>query len=155
MKFQLNDNEQTKILDGIKDSEKLPKLRTYKLFKTSYRLEPYLNLNLSRKTYSNIARFRLSSHNLKIETGRHNKPKTPVEERICDKCSSNNVEDEIHCLLTCDDNANPRVELMDKISNLIPNFNNLDKGSQFKSIMEDKRPAVIQALGSFLNKVMK
>ena len=148
-------NEQSKILNGIKDSDTFPKLRTYKLFKTNYCLEPYLNLNLSKKTYSNIARFRLSSHNLKIETGRHSRPKTPIEERICDKCGSNNVEDEMHCLLVCEANAIPRAELIDKVCNQIDNFNNLDKTNQFKLIMANKQPEIIQAVGSFLNKVMK
>ena len=81
--------------------DKLPKLCTYKQYMRTYCVEPYLNLKISNKTYSNIARFRISSHNLKIETGRHNIPKTPIEQRICDKCSSNDVEDEFHCPMVC------------------------------------------------------
>ena len=155
VKLKLYANEQTRILNGIKDSDKYPKLRTYKLFKTNYCLEPYLSLNLPRKTYVNIARFRMSSHNLKIETGRHNRPKTPVEERLCDKCDANKVEDEMHCLLICDDNAIARDELIGRVSSLITNFNSLDKTSQFEVLMSDKKPEVIHAIGSFLSKVMK
>ena len=154
VKLKLYTNEQTRILNEIKNSDKHPKLRTYKQFKTSYCLEPYLTLNLAKKTYVNIARFRLSSHNLKIEIGRHNRPKTPVEERVCDKCDSGSVEDEMHCLLICDSNASLRTELIDEAGSQISGFDSLDKAGQFKKLMTDKRPEVIKAIGSFLNKVM-
>ena len=49
VKLELYKNEQTSILNEINDSNKLPKLRTYKRFKTSYCLEPCLNLNLPKK----------------------------------------------------------------------------------------------------------
>ena len=74
IKLNLYTNEQSRILKEINDSGKQPKLRTYKLFKTTYCLEPYLNLNLPKITYNNIARFRVSSHCLKIEMGRHETP---------------------------------------------------------------------------------
>ena len=40
IKPNLYTNEQSRILKEINDSEKQPKLRTYKLFKTTYFLEP-------------------------------------------------------------------------------------------------------------------
>ena len=51
VKLELYSQEQNRILNEINDSNKHPKLRTYKIFKTSYCLEPYLNMNLSKKTY--------------------------------------------------------------------------------------------------------
>ena len=155
VKLELYKNEQTSILNEINDSNKLPKLRSYKLFKTSYCLEPYLNLNLPKKTYSNIARFRTSSHNLKIETGRHNRPKTPVEDRKCEKCDTNEIEDEFHCLLICAKHADPRAQLMNTVNNQILDFDKLDKKQQFTTLMSNKHPEIIQAIGSFLNVVMK
>ena len=154
IKLKLYESEQSRILSEINDSEKHPKLRTYKLFKTTYCFEPYLNLNLPKKTYNNIARFRLSSHNLRIETGRHETPKIPLEERKCNKCDSNEVEDELHCLLICNNYAEPRNQLILKANKLIPNFHNFDKIHQFKALMSNKEPEMIYALGNFLNKVM-
>ena len=81
IKLILYTNEQSRILNEISDSNKLPKLRTYKTFKTTYCLEPYLALNLPNQTGNNIVRFRVSSYNLKIETGRHENPKMPLEQR--------------------------------------------------------------------------
>jgi len=153
-KLNLNTNEQSRILSEINDSDKQPKLRTYKLFKTNYCLEPYLTSNLPKKTYTNIARFRVSSHNLKIETGRHDKPKTPIEERKCDKCNGDEIEDELHCLIICSANVMPRIELFKKATNVIPNFFNLNNVEQFKALMANKEPELIYALGNFLNKVM-
>lgn len=74
--FGLNKYTKTQenILAEINVSTQQPKLRTYKLIKTDYRIEPYLLLNISKKIYNKIARFRTSSHNLRIETGRHERP---------------------------------------------------------------------------------
>ena len=110
MRLKLYKKEQNRIINAIHDSEVNPKLRTYKIFKTNYNFETYLNLNLPKKTYSNIARFRISLHNLKIEKGRHETPKVLLEERICENCNNIEVEDEFHCLLKCIANNVPRIE---------------------------------------------
>ena len=47
---------------------------------------------------STIARFRMTSHTLAIETWRHAKPKIAKEERKCRYC---NLDDEEHFLLKC------------------------------------------------------
>ena len=39
--------------------------------------------------------------NLKIETGRHVRPKIPSDQRVCKLCTLNIVEDEIHFLIQC------------------------------------------------------
>lgn len=150
--LNLYDKEQKHILDEINNSDKHPKLRSYKLFKEDYRLEPYLSLNLSRKTYINIARFRTSSHNLKIETGRHEVPKVPAENRLCEKCNQNAIEDELHCLLNCDSHNTQREELLRKASLLIPHFGIQTKLNQFKLIMSSREQEIIKSIGNFLNK---
>jgi hypothetical protein len=154
IKVNLYGLEQNRILKEINNSDRQPKLRTYKTFKTDYRLEPYLTLNLPKKTYSNIARFRVSSHNLRIETGRHEIPKIPPEERICDKCD-NEVEDELHSLLICRKNITARIKLFQKVSEQIPSFFDLDNLEKFRAIMSSKTPEVIHSLGNFLNDIIK
>ena len=47
-----------------------------------------------------ITRWRLSSHDLRIETGRYTSPSTPREARTCSKCPEY-VEDEDHVLFQC------------------------------------------------------
>ena len=48
------------------------------------------------------SKFRVRNHKLKIETGRFTIPKTPEDLRICDHCSLNSVENEMHVLFHCD-----------------------------------------------------
>ena len=46
-----------------------------------------------------VAKLRLGYYNLRIENGRHSTPKLPEHLRICQCCSSNEVENEVHCYL--------------------------------------------------------
>ena len=70
----------------------------------------YHNMNFQKKSciYNSmtndhyryiISRWRLSNHDLRIETGRYTKPITPREERNCDTC--NTIEDEHHVIFDC------------------------------------------------------
>jgi len=153
-KLVIYTHEQEKIMTGISDSAMHPKLRTYKLFKSDFRLEPYLDLNLNKRIYTKIARFRCSSHSLKIETGRHERPIVPVEHRICDKCTSNEVEDELHCLITCNSHHRARSTLFLTVSNFIPDLASLSNPEIFTTVLKCKEPEVLKALGKFLDSVM-
>ena len=48
------------------------------------------------------AKFRIGNYSLRIESGRFTIPKTPEDLRICDHCSLNSVENEMHVLFQCD-----------------------------------------------------
>ena len=48
-----------------------------------------------------VAKLRLGNYNLRIENGRHSTPRLPEHLRICQCCSSNEVENEVHFLLSC------------------------------------------------------
>ena len=77
------------------------KLCIFRTFKQDYCMEGYLLLSPNLKHMSTIARFRMSSHTLAIETGRHAKPKIAKGERKCRYCNLDDVEDEKHFLLKC------------------------------------------------------
>ncbi len=74
-----------------------PKLRTYKLFKTS--LVVYCTLHTSRAKRSVFAQFRCGILPLNIEVGRFRG--LSVAERKCIFCDQNEVETESHFLLKC------------------------------------------------------
>lgn len=84
------------------------KLSTYFIFKQHFSFETYLTIKDKEKR-STLARFRLSNHRLRIETGRYEKKRDekgklitlPRSERICQFCKLNRVEDEIHFLFNC------------------------------------------------------
>ncbi len=98
IKKLLLDKYHTLWLNSISNQDENPKLRSYKLFKTEFCFEPYLNL-VNPKLRNAISRFRVRAHHLAIETGCHAKPKIPVGERLCVSCSV--VEDELHHLIEC------------------------------------------------------
>ena len=76
-----------------------PKLRTYKLFKTRFAREEYLNINLTKNERSVLCQFRTGILPLRIETGRFIGER--LEERTCKFCDAGTIENEIHFLLNC------------------------------------------------------
>ena len=75
------------------------RLRLYSKYKENNEQEMYLNL-IQNKTYmQTLSRFRLSSHQLEIDTGRH--IGSDRDQRLCRKCKIRMIEDEYHFLLTC------------------------------------------------------
>ena len=87
LKCDLEEQYRTKWFAEINDSVSNPILRTYKLFKSSHNAEAYLFASMSVKFRKIIAKFRVSSHQLRIETGRHERPRIPESDRKCLFCS--------------------------------------------------------------------
>ena len=97
-KVEMNSRFEMDCMAGL--SEK-PVLRSYIQFKTAFQMENYLMLIKNHRLRKTMSKFRLSSHNLAIETGRHTKPKTLLEERLCNYCNMKLIEDECHFLVSC------------------------------------------------------
>ena len=83
----------------VHDVQSVAKLRTYRLFKTDFKCEEYLVLNLDKNERSSLCQLRFGILPLRIETGRY--VGEPVNSRICRFCNNNSVEDERHFLLEC------------------------------------------------------
>ena len=144
-----------KMTADINDTNKNPKLRTYRIFKTDLRLEPYLNINLPKALYQSIARFRLSSHNLYIELGRHKRPFVPANQRICRRCDLNVIENEFHCLMICKKWTTIRSELFKTVVREIEHFLVFHPNEQFKVLLSNKTSKVNYALSKYLTIVLK
>ena len=71
----------------------------------SFRFETYL------MTIRCMTKLRSSSHDLKLQSGRHKKPKCPVLQRICQMCNSNHIECEKHFILLCARYQEHRIKL--------------------------------------------
>ena len=91
------------------------KLKTYSTIKEAFSLEPYLTQSkiFARR---NITRLRISCHPLATKTGRYTKPKTPVENRICELCDRNCIEDENHMLLLCPFYSNESEKMINELN---------------------------------------
>ena len=83
-------------LTEISDS---PKCRLYRNIVDYFCIQLYLKKPLHAKYKKAITCLRLSSHDLKIETGRYNN--TIRDNRKCDLCTLIEIEDEYHFLLVC------------------------------------------------------
>ena len=142
-------NAQSKLLDNFVetwyddlnriDAKKGPglnKLRTYRLFKSTYNTECYLtNRSISLSERRAFAKFRCSATPLLIETGRYqNGIYLPVNERICKFCD-NGVEDELHVLLSCPLYDDIRDDLLDHVIQCNEDFNDLCNEEKFVFIM--------------------
>ena len=110
------------------------KLRTYIKFKFEHSIEEYLFYIPDTRWMKALSRLRMSSHMLEIERGRHVKPqKLPLEQCICQRCTSNSVDDKIHFLITCSYLATQRTSLL--VESKLPNSMN----SEFDSFSNDDK----------------
>ena len=75
------------------------KLRTYVTFKSNYETETHLKLNICKAERSYLARFCCAVLPLKIGTGRF--LELNPEDRLCQVCDQNAIENKIHFLLHC------------------------------------------------------
>ena len=108
------------------------KLRTYSLFKSDIGLEPYLLDIKNFEMRSKITKFRLSNHNLRIETGRHEK--IDREERFCPFCPQK-VEDEKHFLLVCPIYCHLRQIHLSPLIATIDGYETFSASDKMKSLM--------------------
>ena len=81
------------------DTNNSNRLKSYCLYKHNFNLEKYLKVVSENKYKVALSRFRTSSHDLRIETGRYDN--IPQEQRLCNSCNMAKVEDEFHFLLVC------------------------------------------------------
>ena len=124
-------------------------LRTYNTFSSYPKRATYVSYLTDTKLISAIARLRLSSHNLEIERGRHTRPKTPVASRICRRCQTNQVDNEIHFLMQCNLLELDRKDLLSEAEKYITNFNTLSETEQFTCIMRSENHTIINALAKY------
>ena len=130
----------------ISDLQNFPKMRTYIKFKKLNKLENYLIFTNDLNKRFSISKLRLSSHKLKIETGRYEN--LPVEKRLCDHCQK--IDDEFHFVMECSLYITERNVLFDYINKIDKQFQNLDSNYKFNIIcMASKN--ICEEVGVFAN----
>ena len=144
-----------KLINGQSDktNDKGNKLRTYKVFKTVFGEERYLNIIKKSEWRTCLTKFRLSAHDLLIETGRHCNIK--AENRLCKHCNLKEVEDEKHFLMECPLYTTLRKTLMQIINKTCPNVSHLNSFEQFCWIMSCEINEIIQSLAEFIFNAME
>ncbi len=108
---------------------KKTKLRTYVTFKNEFNVEPYL-LNPIQKCQSSVfAKLRCGIIPLHIETGQYNN--TALENRLCEFCEKNVIEDKKHFIFSCSYYNNLRNSLYLKINYTQPEFQSMSVNDKF------------------------
>ena len=128
---------------------KSDKLRTYREFKSIFEFEKYLKHVSNSSDRSNLARFRTSSHKLRIEYGRYTIPKTPIAERLCTQCSLNAVEDEGHFVMTCPKYVSQRAHIT-KHLNSNKNIVSQTYMSKFNWLLSNEDPVICKDIACFI-----
>lgn len=112
------------------------KLCTYFKFKQNFGFENYLNIIKDFGQRRIFTRFRISAHRLQIELGRYQG--IIRQNRLCIHCSSGEVEDENHFLLTCTKYRGERNDLINAICLKCPNFTQLQNPEKFIWMMSNE-----------------
>lgn len=129
----------------MKSSEKMVKLRTYKLVKVQFGPEKYLEVLKDRKHRKALAAFRISAHKLKIERGRYSNQK--LEDRLCIDC--NLIEDEIHVLCQCKKYQTSRIQMHQTLIEKNINVNKAHK-EIFIDLLTSHDSDVLKAVGLYI-----
>ena len=74
-------------------------LTLYREIKCTFDRAYYIQVLENKRFRNVIAKLRLSSHKLFVETGRHRR--LPRQDRKCILCNIHDVEDECHFILIC------------------------------------------------------
>ena len=125
------------------------KLSFYCTIKDDYSPSPYLVLTRKNPSRKALVRFRISSHQLRIETGRYEK--IPRDERICYFCTGNKIEDENHFLLDCKAYSQIRDTFFSKLETKIPDFKSLSHDTLISLLMNSSDYLINCQLVSFIS----
>ena len=109
---RLKDISSQTIISSLSSNSKLNFLKS---LKTEHKIEPYLKIHNFQHRRA-ITKLRTSSHKLAIEVGRWEK--VDRENRICENCLLEKIEDEHHFLFECHMHKQERLILCEKLQNI-------------------------------------
>ena len=130
------------------------KLEFYKVFKDEYSTSDYLQQLRNFNERRNLVKFKLSNHKLMIELGRYQTDHISRENRLCPLCKSNQVENETHFLLDCSKYCLQRRTFLNRINELIPNFERKSTSESIKPLMVSNDYHVNKLVMKFISSCM-
>jgi hypothetical protein len=111
-----------------------PKLRFYRQFKSTLSLENYVKFNLTSSQRSVTAQLRAGVLPLHIETGRFRN--TRVEDRLCNLCNLQHIEEEMHFLFDCTLYTDLRRDWLQGVRDQVVNFDTLNNFEKIRIMFE-------------------
>ena len=136
---QIYEKIRSSLLNTFKDSlsrslENTTRLKQYKEFVSVLDLKEksYIPCCQCKSYRSIITKLRSSTFiKIRIESGRYRG--IPKSQRICQRCNSGSVDDEIHLMLHCQKFSIERINLLSKANEIQENFQSLDDISKLGS----------------------
>ena len=125
------------------------KLSFYNTIKNNYSPSTYLDLTRKNPLRKTLVKLRISCHKLRIETGRYDN--IPRNERICNFCNCNKIEDETHFLLDCPAYSQVRGIFFSKIESKLPLLRLLPRETLLSHLMNSTGYFVNIKLISFIS----
>ena len=124
-------------LPSTRNSESGGRFLFYRQYKLEPNTEPYIKLSISRNKRRVITMLRCGCLPLAIELGRYRSPKTPLNQRTCPICNSEELEDECHFLTSCNTLHTQRSALFREVSKLSStNFYHLSPHDKTVAILQ-------------------
>ena len=106
------------------------------------------------KICSALTKFRLSDYKLHIKSSHHCNPLKLIEERLCEICNKQEIEDEIHFLLNCSFYCDLRSHSQ-LAATLNHSFHNLSPKEKFSFLMCNAHPILVQEIALYIYKAMQ
>ena len=119
------------------------KLKIYNIRKNNFGFEKYLTIVNNFELRRNFTKLRTSSHRYQ-DVPRHN--------RICTKCSSNVIEDELHFLFECSKYDEDRESMLFEITTVCSNFRNLNSQNKLIWLFNSENIELLKTLCKFILK---
>ena len=117
-------------------------------------MKNYLCMKVGKHLIFNLAKLRISNHQLEIECGRYQKK--VIDQRLCKVCNQNGmVEYDFHFLLTCTAYQAERNDFFTKINAIIVSFETYTSQEQFLFLMSTNDTEVILLLIYFIEKYLQ
>jgi hypothetical protein len=138
--------------DSARRGEGGNKLRTYRTFKHVYEIEPYVEQLLPPRHRRAIAQFRAGVAPIRLETGRYERGRLPIHERVCFMCTTC-VEDETHVILKCPLYSDLREDLVRQCIESNPNFTALCDSEKLAFILSHH--SIVRTSARILYKILQ
>ena len=122
-------------------------LKIYNICKNNFGLEKYLAIVNNFELRRSFTKLRTSSHRLQIELGRYQ-----GVPRMCTKCSSNVIEDELHFLFECSKYDEDGELMMFEITTVCSNFRNLNSQNKLMWLFNSENIELLKTLCKFILK---
>jgi hypothetical protein len=153
----LKDKYISKWIETMAQSKDSRSKITYKQLQKEYKLQPYIENIRTVPHKICISKLRLGCHWLRIQTGKYenNGGPIPVEERFCQQCLNNQIEDEKHLVLHCKSLEDIRKTYFESITQKDPSFLLLNDDDRAEYLLQANEANSCKEVGLYIFNIFK